>query len=90
VDLVSAIALTVELSDEQVRSIAEQAAAIVSQQQTSSAPTWLNTTDAADYIAAKVGRVHDLVQLGKLMPRRDGRRLLFRRDELDAYLEADQ
>jgi hypothetical protein len=27
------------------------------------------------------------VQLGKLEPRRDGRRLLFRRADLDAYLE---
>jgi excisionase family DNA binding protein len=79
--------IIVTLSDEQVRAIAEQAAAIMREQQTSSAPTWLNTSDAAGYIAAKPGRVHDLVQLGRLTPRRDGRRLLFRRDELDTYLE---
>ena len=79
--------LEVELSEEQVTEIAQRAAAIVHEQQTSAAPTWLNTTDAANYIAAKPGRVHDLVQLGRLQPRRDGRRLLFRRDELDRYLE---
>jgi hypothetical protein len=28
-----------------------------------------------------------LVQLGDLAPRRDGTRLLFRRQDLDAYLE---
>jgi excisionase family DNA binding protein len=79
------------LSDDQVREIAEQAAAIVTEQAVTAMTTspWLNTDQAADYIAAKPGRVHDLVALGKLTPRRDGRRLLFRADELDAYIEAD-
>ena len=49
---------------------------------------WLSTEPAADYLAAKPGRLHDLVQLGRLTPRRDGRRLLFHRGELDAYLES--
>lgn len=83
-------AVELNLPDELLEQIAARAAALVLEQQTSSAPTWLNTTDAADYIAAKPGRIHDLVQLGKLAPRRDGRRLLFRRDDLDAYLEASQ
>ena len=49
---------------------------------------WLDTAGAADYLAARPARIHDLVALGKLTPRRDGRRLLFRREDLDAYLEA--
>ena len=49
---------------------------------------WLDTAGAADYLAAKPARIHDLVALGRLTPRRDGRRLLFRREDLDAYLEA--
>jgi excisionase family DNA binding protein len=78
-----------ELSDEQVREIAERAAAIISEQVGSTTTTspWLNTDQAAEYIAAKPGRIHDLVALHKLTPRRDGRRLLFRVDELDAYIE---
>jgi excisionase family DNA binding protein len=79
--------VVVTLTDEQLDEIAGRAAAICARAQTS-VPTWLNTTDAADYIAAKPGRIHDLVQLGKLQPRRDGRRLLFRRTDLDDYLEA--
>jgi excisionase family DNA binding protein len=82
--------VVVTLTDEQIDAIAQRAAAICAHTQTSSTPTWLNTADAADYIAAKPGRVHDLVQLGKLQPRRDGRRLLFRRSDLDDYLEADR
>jgi excisionase family DNA binding protein len=75
------------LSSEQLHEIAHQAAALVTAQQTPTPTPWLNTDEAAAYIAAKPGRVHDLVQLGRLTPRRDGRRLLFRRDELDTYLE---
>ena len=78
--------VVVTLSDEQIDAIAQRAAALI-EQQPSTLPTWLNTTDAANYIAAKPGRVHDLVQLGRLQPRRDGRRLLFRRSDLDDYLE---
>ena len=83
--------LTLTLTDDQVRAIAEQAAAIAAEQVRTAVHTspWLSTTQAADYIAAKPGRVHDLVALGKLTPRRDGRRLLFRADELYAYIEAD-
>jgi excisionase family DNA binding protein len=81
---------TLELPDAVLEEIAQRAAALVVEQQTSSMPVWLNTADAAAYIAAKPGRVHDLVQLGRLEPRRDGRRLLFKRDELDAYLEASR
>ena len=48
---------------------------------------WLNSDQAAEHLGCPRSRIHDLVQLGKLEPRRDGRRLLFRREELDAYLE---
>lgn len=52
------------------------------------AAAWLNSTAAAEYLGCPRSRIHDLVQLGHLHPRRDGRRLLFKRDDLDAYLEA--
>jgi len=77
----------VTLSDVQLECIAERAAELVAERQAASASSWLDAKGAADYIAAPVGRVHDLVQLRKLTPRRDGRRLLFRREELDTYLE---
>lgn len=48
---------------------------------------WLNTRQAAEHLGCQVGRVHDLVQLHKLEPRRDGRRLLFKQSDLDAYIE---
>ncbi len=48
---------------------------------------WLNSTQAAEHLGCTRGRIHDLVQLGRLKPRRDGRRLLFRTADLDACLE---
>ena len=51
-------------------------------------PRWLNSDEAAQYLGCPRSRIHDLVQLRRLEPARDGRRLLFRRSDLDAYLEA--
>ena len=77
--------LELVLSDDQVEQIARRAAELMP---APAASPWLDTKGAADYIAAKPARIHDLVQLGRLQPRRDGRRLLFRAADLDAYLEA--
>ena len=51
---------------------------------------WLNSHQAAEYLGCPRSRIHDLVQLGKLTPRRDGRRLAFKRSDLEAYLEDPQ
>jgi len=67
--------------------VAERVVELMRLEQPDGSP-WLDTAGAADYVAAKPSRIHDLVALGKLAPRRDGRRLLFHRDDLDAYLEA--
>jgi excisionase family DNA binding protein len=82
-------ALLTELDDDTLDALADALAPRLAERlaQTSDGPRWLNTRQAADYLAAPVSRVHDLVQLRQLEPRRDGRRLLFRRDDLDAYLE---
>jgi excisionase family DNA binding protein len=79
------IELTVRLTDEQLAEIAQRAAALVS-----AAPAvspWLNVTDAAERLRCGKDRIYDLIALGKLHPRRDGRRVLLHRDDLDAYIE---
>ena len=78
------VALT--LSADQFAELAEAVAARL--QPVEHSTPWLSTEQAAAYLAAKPAWIHDLVQLGKLTPRRDGRRLLFARADLDAYLEA--
>lgn len=47
---------------------------------------WMNVEQAASYLACKPDRIHDLVGSGRLEVSRDGRRLLFRREWLDAVL----
>jgi excisionase family DNA binding protein len=47
---------------------------------------WLNAEQAAEYLACSRDRLYDLVQIRKLEAQRDGRRLLFRRSDLDAYV----
>jgi hypothetical protein len=82
-----ALTLALTLTDEQLDALADLVAERLRPAPLEGSP-WLDTKGAADYIAAKPGRIHDLVALGKLIPRRDGRRLLFARRDLDAYLEA--
>jgi hypothetical protein len=82
------LTLTLTLTADQLDVIAVRVAERLQPTSVESASPWLDSAGATDYIAAKPGRIHDLVALGKLTPRRDGRRLLFHRDDLDAYLEA--
>jgi excisionase family DNA binding protein len=86
---VLASALLAELDDDALDALADallpRLAARLGARQ-GSAP-WLSAEDAARHLACSRGRLYDLVQLGKLEPRRDGRRLLFKLADLDAYLE---
>ena len=80
------IELRVSLSDEQLAEIAERAAALVAVDRPPSSP-WLNVADAAEHLRCGKDRIYDLIALHKLSPRRDGRRVLLHRDDLDAYIE---
>jgi excisionase family DNA binding protein len=84
----STLAVALPLTPDLLDAIAERVAERIPSPTAEHFTPWLNSAQAADYIAAPKGRVHDLVQLGKLTPRRDGTRLLFHRDELDAYVES--
>jgi excisionase family DNA binding protein len=80
------IELTVTLTDQQLAEIAERAAALVSAGPQAGTP-WLNVIEAAERLRCRKDRIYDLVALGKLHARRDGRRVLLHRDDLDAYIE---
>lgn len=88
-----ALQLALALPAEVVERIAERAAEILAERQgtsTESVAPWLSTAGAAEYMACSPARIHDLVQARALRPRRDGRRLVFKRSELDAYLEGSE
>lgn len=80
------IELTVRLSDEQLEEIAARAAAMVQPDGLELSP-WLNVGEAAERLRCRRDRIYDLIAVGKLTPRRDGRRVLLHRDELDQYVE---
>jgi excisionase family DNA binding protein len=50
---------------------------------------WLNVKHAARHLDCPVSRIYDLVALKELVPEKDGRRLLFRRSDLDAYVRGN-
>jgi hypothetical protein len=79
--------LTLELTDSQLDAIAERVAERLRPAQAEHSTPWLDTKGAAAHLACTPARIHDLVALQKLTPRRDGRRLLFARRDLDDYLE---
>jgi excisionase family DNA binding protein len=85
-----AAALLAELDDDALDRLAELLAPRLARRLggEAGADPWLNAEQAAEHLACSAGRLYDLVQLGKLSARRDGRRLLFRRSDLDAYIEA--
>jgi excisionase family DNA binding protein len=72
------------LADALAERLAEQAAALDSQQE----PYW-TAEQAAAYIAADKQRIYDLRSQGRLHCVKDGSRLLTRRSWLDAYLEGN-
>jgi excisionase family DNA binding protein len=80
------IELTVRLTEEQLAEIAERAAALIPAGTPIVSP-WLNVVEAAERLRCRKDRIYDLIALGKLHPRRDGRRVLLHRDDLDSYVE---
>ena len=49
---------------------------------------WMSAQAAADYIGCSLSRVRKLTMLGDLPTHRDGARVLYRRDDLDAYIRS--
>jgi excisionase family DNA binding protein len=83
-------ALLAELDDRALDELAKALAPRIASLQSGSSPEqdpWLNAKQAASYLGCTPDRIYDLSQLCRLQPRRDGRRLLFRRSDLDRYLE---
>ncbi len=48
---------------------------------------WIGVEEAATYLAAPTSRIYSLVSAKRIPYRKDGSRLLFRRSELDTWLD---
>jgi excisionase family DNA binding protein len=83
--------ITLDIPEELVEQIARRAADLVAERQPSNGLSpWLSAPEAAERLRCDRDRIYDLIALGKLKPRRDGRRVLLHRDDLDAYLDASR
>jgi excisionase family DNA binding protein len=78
--------LAVRLPPEVIDVIARRAATIVSDELSAKPEPFIGVGEAAEHLACKPQRIYDLVSQRRLEFHRDGRRLLFRRSDLDAYL----
>ena len=68
--------------------LAERLAVQASPPASATATPWLSAQAAADYIGCSLSRVRKLTMLGDLPTHRDGARVLYRRDDLDAYIRS--
>jgi excisionase family DNA binding protein len=68
--------------------LADLIAARANTRTTNSESPWLTADEAAEYLRCSVSRVRTLTLTGQLPHHRDGRRPLYHRDELDAYVRA--
>lgn len=81
-------ALTLDLPPELVEQIAERAAELVAERAgDGEADRWLTVAEAAEYLRCSTGRIYQLVSARRIPYSKDGSRTLFRRSELDRWVE---
>ena len=81
--------LQLHLPDDVLDTVAERAAALVlAQLRADAAPdAYLSVDEAAAVLRAQPQRIYDLISARRLRRVKDGRRVLIRRADLDAYLD---
>jgi excisionase family DNA binding protein len=52
------------------------------------ASPWLTAEEAADYLRCPLSRIRKLTMTGDLACERDGRRVLYRREDLDTFVRS--
>lgn len=89
-----AAALLAELDDDTLATLADRLAdrlvpALVPRLNPSQPPdSWLDVGQAAEHLSCPRSRIYALVSAQRMPHHKDGSRLLFRREELDAWVRA--
>jgi excisionase family DNA binding protein len=81
-----AVGVKYELPAELIETVAERAAELLSGR-TQANDSWLDVSEAAEYLRCPTSRIYALTSAGKIPHYHDGARLLFRRSELDEWVE---
>lgn len=79
-------AISLGVPPELIEALADHVADRLTAQMSEPPSAYLKIEEAAEYLACPVSRIRDLKDQGRLRHYRDGRRLLFRREDLDAAL----
>jgi excisionase family DNA binding protein len=78
------------LPPEWVEAVATRVAELLADRIDAASRPYLDVDEAAAYLRTSRQRIYDLIAAGRLQPHRDGRRVLFRREALDAALVAPE
>jgi excisionase family DNA binding protein len=78
----------IEFPDSLLERLAELIAARINTRTADISSPWLTAAQAADYLSCSVSRIRSLTLTGELPHHRDGRRPLYHRGELDAFIRA--
>jgi excisionase family DNA binding protein len=70
-----------------VEAIAERVAELLADAMSSQPEPWIRVEEAAEYLACPRSRIYALVSKREIPHQKDGSRLLFRRSELDEFIE---
>ena len=77
--------LSLKVSPELLEAIAQRTAEIL-RETSEQEDRWMNLDEAVDYLRCKRSRLYEFTRRGEIPHSRDGRRLLFRRSELDQWV----
>lgn len=80
--------MRIDLPDELVAVLAEEVAGRLAERMAPPPENYIDVDGAAEYLAAPKSRIYELREQQKIPVYEDGRRLLFKRSDLDAYLES--
>ena len=75
-----------ELSAELIERVARRAAELLRDQTQANDP-WFDVAEAAEYLRCPTSRIYALTSARRIPHHHDGSRLLFRRSELDEWVE---
>lgn len=78
--------IDLHLDDDGVERLAAAIARRLSDVGPTSSSPWLTADQAAEYIGAPISRIRQLTMSDEIPVHRDGRRVLYHRDELDRWL----
>lgn len=84
----SEMTIPLALPDDAVQRIAEVVERRIADRAAEPPGPWMTVPEAAAYLRCPEGRIRKLLMANAIPAHRDGRRVLFHRDELDGYVRS--